>query len=67
MNKWTTNFILGILSSGAVSAMGYATYQLFVVIPKVEAKVEKVDRIDDKLDILDKKVTKVLIKLEIDQ
>lgn len=65
MNKWVTNFILGLLTTGVGGAMTYATYQVFIVSPRVEAKVEKIDVIEVKLDRLNDNMVKVMTKLEI--
>ena len=50
MNTWLNKLILGILSSGILSAMTYASYQVFIVIPDVQAKIAKVEKIEIKVD-----------------
>ena len=46
MNQWVNKLVLGLISSGILSAMTYASYQLFVVIPEVQAKVNKIEVIE---------------------
>ena len=59
-------FIVGIMVSGVMGAIGYATHQLVFVIPSVQAKVEKIDKIEVKIDRLNDNMIKVMTKLEID-
>jgi hypothetical protein len=59
-------FIVGVIVSGVMGAIGYATHQLVFVIPSVQAKVEKIDNIEVKMDKLNNNMIKVMTKLEID-
>ena len=43
-------FIVGVFVSGIMGVLGYATHQLVFVIPSVQAKVEKIDKMEVKID-----------------
>lgn len=52
MNSLITKGVISLICLGVVSALGFATNSLFITIPKLEAKVERIDKMDEKLDKL---------------
>lgn len=67
INKYSsliTKGILALICFGITSAIGYATHQVFVIIPSLQAEVSKISPIDEKLDRIESKVDTVIGKLE---
>lgn len=52
MKELFAKLTLGVATAGTLSVMGYATHQVFIVIPRVEARTEKIEPMDAKLDKL---------------
>ena len=52
MNNLILKGFIALVCLGITSDLGYSTNSLFIVMPKLEAKVEKIDHMDTKLDKL---------------
>ena len=52
MRKYFNEFVWSVLCAAVISIIGYASHQVFIVVPKVEARTEKIDPMDAKLDKL---------------
>lgn len=66
MKAIKAKIIIGVVSSLIVGSVSHVGYTLLVTVPRVEAKVNKLDGIEPKIDKLMEDTNKIKGKLGVD-